>query len=92
MQPHKLLRWEHANRTTQTQTRGLFPMHTRLDDPTIKPLSVTIRDACKVTGLGRSKIYELIADGRLAIVKIDKRTLIPYDELARLVRPERSAA
>ena len=66
-------------------------MHKLPDTTPVAPLAVTIREACRITGLGRSKIYELIADGRLAIVKIDRRTLLSYSELARLVRPQPSS-
>ena len=55
------------------------------------PLAVSIREACRLSGLGRTKIYELISDGRLTPVKIDRRTLIPFDDLAKLVSPDRSA-
>jgi excisionase family DNA binding protein len=58
----------------------------------LTPLAVSIREACRLSGLGRTKIYELISDGRLTMVKIDRRTLIPFDDLARLVSPERTAA
>jgi len=39
-------------------------------------ISITIKDACKATGLGRTKIYELINAGRLQAVKIGGRRLI----------------
>ena len=58
----------------------------------LTPLAVSIREACRLSGLGRTKIYELISDGRLTPVKIDRRTLIPFDDLAKLVSPDRSAA
>ena len=58
----------------------------------LTPLAVSIRETCRLSGLGRTKIYELISDGRLTPVKIDRRTLIPFDDLAKLVSPDRSAA
>ena len=36
----------------------------------LKPVSVTVNDACRITGLGRTKVYELIADGPLKSVAI----------------------
>jgi excisionase family DNA binding protein len=57
----------------------------------LAPLTVSVREACRLSGLGRTKIYELISDGRLTPVKIDRRTLIPFDDLAKLVSPERTA-
>jgi excisionase family DNA binding protein len=65
-------------------------MHEKIPPPA--PLAVSIREACRLTALGRTKIYELIADGRLTTVKIDRRTLIPFDDLAKLVSPDRRAA
>ena len=49
-----------------------------------KPLSVTVKTACAITGLGRTKIYDLIKQGKLRIVKIDTRTLVNYGDLERL--------
>jgi excisionase family DNA binding protein len=58
----------------------------------LTPLAVSIREACRLSGLGRTKIYELIADGRLTTVKIDRRTLIPFEDLTKLLSSERTAA
>lgn len=49
------------------------------------PISFSIKGACAATGLSRTKIYALIADGRLRAVKIDGRTLIPADSLRALI-------
>ena len=45
-------------------------------------LSYTILQFSEASGLGRSKIYQLIAEGRLKAVKCDGRTLIT-DEAGR---------
>lgn len=42
----------------------------------MEPLNVTIPDAARILGCGRSKLYELIADKRLEAVKLGTRTLI----------------
>lgn len=55
----------------------------------MEPLTITVNDACKVLGLGRSKIYDLIAKGRLETLKIDKRTLIKTASIRALVDGER---
>jgi excisionase family DNA binding protein len=44
-------------------------------------LSHTIAEAMKVTGLGRSSLYEAIAAGKISAVKAGKRTLIPASSL-----------
>jgi excisionase family DNA binding protein len=36
----------------------------------------TIPETCQALGIGRSKVYGLINDGRLERVKIGKRTLV----------------
>lgn len=49
------------------------------------PISVRIPEACRLTGIGRSKLYELIADGSIETVKIGSMTLIPFECLRHLV-------
>ena len=44
-------------------------------------LTVTIPQACKLTGLGRSTIYRLFDDGKLQRLKAGSRTLIKMDDL-----------
>ena len=46
-----------------------------------KTLTVTIPQACKLTGLGRSTIYRLFDDGKLQRLKAGSRTLIKMDDL-----------
>ena len=46
-----------------------------------EPLAVSIREACRITGLSRSTIYKEIASGRIQAVKASKRTLIPLESL-----------
>ena len=45
-------------------------------------LSFGIRQACEATGLGRSKIYQEISEGRLPVFKVGSRTLIAADDLS----------
>ena len=42
-----------------------------------RPLAVRIRDACRMTGIGRSKLYELIGRGEIETIKIGAITLVP---------------
>ena len=51
----------------------------------MEPLTITVNDACKALGLGRTKIYELIGKGRLRTVKIGRRTLISTESIYALV-------
>lgn len=36
----------------------------------IEPLAVLIPEACRMIGIGRSKLYELIADGTIEIKRL----------------------
>ena len=48
-------------------------------------LSCTIAEACAATGIGRTKIYEALSDGRLESVKVDNRRLVLVASLLRLL-------
>lgn len=52
---------------------------------TLEPLSVRIATAVQLTGISRSRIYELIQSGDLETVKIGRSTVIPFRSLKRLV-------
>ena len=53
--------------------------------PTLDPLTVRIAEAVRLTGLCRSKIYELIASGDIETVKVGRCTLISMASLRALV-------
>lgn len=46
-------------------------------EPPPAPITVRIKDACRMTGIGRSKLYLLIAAGEIQIIKVGSMTLIP---------------
>lgn len=48
-------------------------------------LAFTITEACHAVGIKRSKLYELIGQGRIETRKIGSRTIIPADSLRDLV-------
>ena len=48
------------------------------------PIAVSIPEAMRLTGLGRSTIYRLIDANRLPRVKVGVRTLIPFEPLHAL--------
>ena len=56
-----------------------------MHDPHSEPLTYSVADACRVTSLGRTRIYQLISEGRLETRKVGKRTLIPSSSLRKLV-------
>jgi excisionase family DNA binding protein len=50
-----------------------------------RPALITIKQAAQVLNLGRSTIYELIADGQLEVVHIGRSARIPTDAITALV-------
>ena len=50
-----------------------------------EPLAVRVPEACRMIGIGRSKLYELIADGTIEVVKIGSITVIPVAQLRAIV-------
>lgn len=51
----------------------------------MEPVTLTVPDACKVIGIGRTKLYELIEGGALETVRIGQRRLIKTSSIRRLV-------
>ena len=50
-------------------------------DSALKPITVRVREACRMTGIGRSKLYLLIEEGEIEIIKVGSMTLIPVASL-----------
>lgn len=50
----------------------------------IEPLTVRISTAVRITGLSRSRIYELILSGDLETTKVGRATLVQYRSLKLL--------
>ena len=57
-----------------------------------EPLAYSVTDAARAAGLGRSTLYELMADGQLAYVKVKARRLITRQALEALFEHSRAAA
>lgn len=55
------------------------------EPPPIEPLTVRVSRAVQLSGLSRSRIYELIQSGDLETHKVGRATLIPYRSLKHLV-------
>ena len=55
------------------------------DAITIEPVTVTVPVALRISGLGRTKFYQLLADGEIQSVRIGTRRLVVFASLrARL--------
>ena len=51
----------------------------------LEPLTVRISMAVRLTGLGRSKLYELIKSGEIETIKVGAATLVTMSSLRRLL-------
>jgi len=56
---------------------------------TIEPISVRIPDAVRMTGLSRSRIYQLIAAGDVEAAKVGRSTVVLVASLRALVLANR---
>jgi hypothetical protein len=55
--------------------------------PFAQRLTCTIPEACRATGLGRTKLYELIGGGYLDTITIGRRRLVRVSSLLSIVSP-----
>jgi excisionase family DNA binding protein len=49
----------------------------------MEQLLYTVSDCCRLTGLGRTKFYELVASGAIPLRKVGKKSLIAAADLKR---------
>lgn len=47
----------------------------------VEPISLTVPDAVKATGLTRTKLYEAVREGRIATYKVGRSRLIDVKSL-----------
>jgi hypothetical protein len=66
--------------------------HERADSAGLKPLTVTIATAKKISGLGNTTIWGLIKQGKLEVVRIGRRTLVTFRSLEALLKPAHTGA
>ena len=50
----------------------------------MEPIALSIAATAQALSLGRTKIYELINDGRLATFKVGRRTLVTVQSIRAL--------
>jgi excisionase family DNA binding protein len=55
-----------------------------MSEPELKPITVTVDRGMKLSGLGRTKIYELIGNGTIKTITVGRRRLIVYSSLEEL--------
>jgi excisionase family DNA binding protein len=54
-----------------------------------EPISVRIPEAVRLTGLSRSRVYELMKSGDIEFVKVGSSTLILVESLHRFIAGKR---
>ena len=59
--------------------------------PSPDPICIRVNDAARMIGVGRTKLYELIAAGEVETVKFGKSTRITTASLHDLIRRQRGA-
>ncbi len=57
----------------------------------LSPITLRIADACRITGIGRSKFYELIKAGQIEVIKVGAITLVPVTSIRALLERGRPA-
>ena len=62
------------------------------DDNTQRPLMMSVARWCAITGLGRSTVYRMLAEGEVASAVIRGRRLIPFSEADRILAAGIAAA
>jgi excisionase family DNA binding protein len=66
-----------------------MPHHASLRSFPLEPISVRIPEAVRLTGLSRSRIYELMKSQDLEYVKVGSSTLILVESLRRFIEGKR---
>jgi hypothetical protein len=56
--------------------------------PQLTPLAYSIKDAVRVSSIGRTRMYALIKAESLKALKVGKRTFVHTESLRRLIAPE----
>lgn len=79
-------RW--GNRRRKPAPKAAEPVAIRpvLQQDQLEPLTVSVHEAKRLSGLGTSTIYELMKNGTLVRIKVGHRTLIKYATLKALLK------
>jgi excisionase family DNA binding protein len=56
----------------------------------MEAIAVSINDAAKALGMGRTSIYAMIADDRLEAFKLGRRRLVTVESIRKLVSASKS--
>jgi excisionase family DNA binding protein len=70
--------------TLDTEHRVALP-RPNVAMPPAGPLAYRVTDAARALGIGKTSLYALFNSGTLTPIRIGGRTLVPADQLRRLV-------
>jgi excisionase family DNA binding protein len=59
--------------------------------PEVTPLTVRVADAARMLGIGKTKIYELIAEHEIEALKLGSATLIVFGSLEAFIERQRTS-
>lgn len=57
-----------------------------------EPLLISVNEALAATGLGRTKLFELMAENKIESVRVGSRRLLPYASISDFVERLREEA
>jgi excisionase family DNA binding protein len=60
-----------------------------IGDSNPAPLCVRVNVAARMIGLGRTKLYELIGNGEIEVIKVGKATLVTTASLNAMIERRR---
>lgn len=70
---------------SQPTRRAISPANDRQLMLPFDTITVKISVAVQMTGIGRTKMYELIKEGQIEAIKVGTATLVPVDSLRRFL-------
>lgn len=78
-----------CSRAAEGRGASVVPTSSGIRPPVAEPISVRVPDACRLTGLSRSRLYELMKSGEVEYVKVGSSTLILMESLRRFIAGKR---
>ncbi|MDG5487683.1 helix-turn-helix domain-containing protein [Sphingomonas sp. BGYR3] len=55
-----------------------------------KPITLRIAEACRITGIGRSKLYQLIKAGEIEVIKLGTMTLVSMRSVEEMMERKKA--
>jgi len=59
----------------------------RSADSALSPITITVKETARLSGLGLTSVWQLIRDGKLTVIRVSGRTLVEFASLQRLLTP-----